>query len=376
MQALVRHLLSVLLLVVAAAAFGRQDGLQMVRGKEVVTVHGVFNAHYIGKRTREGKESSQVVVSLTRSELRGYDLSDPKDAGNWWLLKGAQNNQGTLSPYPKALPNHPAKVSTTKTVDVYTLDVDPQALGLVDGDSLLVFIAARRSGALDNEAVVLNEMGLNMVVTRPAETDSITVGGLSVAPNAQLENGSTAFVVHATLTYDQPDVRAQLGWARLHFISTNVLSTQTEDENAYFSGMLLAEKIKQLEQLLPSFPLSPFVRMDTSESFHNQSANFGVIGKVRLRGTRFGMGDTFDSVKDAMLYFVPIQFQDRYHRTGYIAPWDTRANILVSSANILWEPIFLGSSKDVPDINSDYSLHLGGNLWYFPDRGSAPGVET
>ncbi|MDR3688970.1 MAG: hypothetical protein P4L46_06290, partial [Fimbriimonas sp.] len=46
------------------------------------------------------------------------------------------------------------------------------------------------------------------------------------------------------------------------------------------------------------------------------------------------------------------------------------------SANILWEPIFLGSSKDVPDINSDYSLHLGGNLWYFPDRGSAPGVET
>ena len=368
--------MTVLATLATASCMAIQVNPLTIKGRPIVTVSGVLSAHFNARRMKDGKELSQVVVTLNRSNLNQIDLDDVTDGGSWWLWKGTQDSSGNVKPATKAIPDHPIKVAKSKTGDTITLDIDAQIMGLANGDSLLVFLTAKSQDPTDSQPIAITERGLSMTVSRPPAIDSITVTGLAFVPNEQLENGTSELVVHSTLTYDRPDLHANLDWTRLHFYSTNVLSTAATDESAYFSGTLLAEKIRRLDDIFQTIPLSPFVRLDSSESFQNQSASIGIVGKVRLRGTRFGMGEDIDSSRDAMLYLIPIQFQDRFHRSGYVAPWDTRANILVSSANFLWEPIFLWSPRQVPDINKDYSLHLSGNIWYFPDRDSAPGVEV
>ena len=366
-------ILTATLIATFATSFGQRTPIT-IRNKHVTTVKGLFTAKFVGKRSHDGKELSQVIVTLTRANLPEFETAEPASADSWWLWKGSQDRDGVVHPYPDALPDHPTSVSAPKVGNDFVLSVDANQLGLQEGDSLLVMWAGTRRSIRIDEPVVLNEQGLNLHVNRPNPVETFAVGGISVAPHEQLEDGSSKFVVHASLTYDKPDVNGGLIGAQLHFVSINVLSTSRTDKSAYFSGTLLAEKVRKLDDIFVTIPLSPFVKLDSSESFNSQSWSVGIVSHVRVRGTRFGMGESVNSFRDANLYLVPIQFQDRYRRVGPIPDWDTRSNVLVSSANLIWEPIFLWTSKDVPDIDKDYSLHLGGNFWYFPDRSSAPGV--
>ena len=368
-----RILLLLSVLTVAGSSYGQRSPL--VRNKRVVTVKGLYTARYIGRRRHDGKEQSEIIVSVNRTEVNNYAMANPADADTWWIWKGTQNPAGLITPAEKALPDHPVHVSASKTGNDYALTIDPNLMGLKDGDPVLVLAAGSQHSVAMDDSVVLNEQGLNLKAIRPPVVDALAVGGLSLAPNEQLEDGSHRFAVHASLNYDKPNIHAGPLGANLHFISQNVLSTANTDKSAYFSGLLLAEKIRILDDIFRTVPLAPFIRADASESFGNESWSVGIAAKIRLRGTRFGMGDTIDSSRDAVLYLVPIQFQDRFRRTSGIPAWDTKANVLVSSATLVWEPIFLGSSKDVPDIDKDYSLHIGGNVWYFPDRGTAPGID-
>lgn|GEM_PF-1774416 len=356
------------------AAWGQRA--PMVRGKRIVTAKGLYSAKYVGRRKHDGREESEVIVTVNRTELNDIVMSNPADADSWWVWKAAQNGAGFVTPAEKALPDHPVHVSASRSGNDYVLSIDPNLMGLKDGDPLIVLVAGSRHTVAMDEPVVLNEQGLNLKAVRPPAVEALAVGGLSLAPNEQMEDGTRRFALHASLNYDKPEVNGGPIGARLHFISQNVLSTANTDKSAYFSGMLLAEKIRVLDDIFHTIPLAPFVRADASESFGNESWSVGIAAKIRLRGTRFGMGETIDSSRDAVLYLVPLQFQDRFRRTSGIPAWDTKANVLVSSATLLWEPIFLGSSKDVPDIDKDYSLHIGGNVWYFPDRGTAPGTEA
>ncbi len=365
--------LSALLVTTFTIGFAQRSSL-MIRNRHVTTVKGLFTAKFVGKRSHDGKEQSQIIVTLSRADLPEFETTDPASPDSWWLWKGSQNRDGVVHPYPDALPDHPTSVSAPKVGNDFVLNVDANQLGLHEGDGLLVMWAGKRRSIRIDDPVVLNEQGLNLHVNRPAPVETFAIGGISVAPHEQLEDGSSKFVVHATLNYDKPDVNAGLIGARLHFVSINVLSTAKTDKSAYFSAILLAEKVRKLDDVFVTVPLSPFVKLDSSESFNNQSWSVGIVSKVRVRGTRFGMGESVNASRDASLYLVPLQFQDRYRREGPIPDWDTRSNVLVSSATLMWEPIFLWTAKDVPDIDKDYSLHFGGNLWYFPDRSSAPGI--
>ncbi len=56
--------------------------------------------------------------------------------GGFW--KGSQSPDGAIHPSLSSKPRHPIRANLAKSGDGVTLDLDPDRLGLIDGDHLLV----------------------------------------------------------------------------------------------------------------------------------------------------------------------------------------------------------------------------------------------
>jgi hypothetical protein len=353
-----------------------QEVLNAIAGRQIVTTNNFISAKFSAARLHTGEVSCEISVDIHTADLKGIVADDPTKVESWWILKGSQDSSGVIHPYQRAQAHHAGSLQVANNGDLVKLHFDADQFGLHNGDHLVVLLTAFRIGRTGSEDIVLNERGLNLNVVIAAPIQTVILGGFAVAPNEGLENGQTQNALHASLTIDDPYLARMGGETHLHLLLDNLISTASTDSLAYLSGALYVEKIKFMKDALPTMPLSPFAGILASESLQNQSWSSGFLANVRLRGTQFGSGKSFNAAHDAMLIFTPIEYQDWYHRSYNVDPYLQRPDLLLSSARVRWEPIYLFSQKEVPNIDRDYSLHLSGAVWYFFQRQIADGISS
>ena len=369
----VRLWMVVLVLVGTECYAGAQSGVVSLKGRPILNFGKVFTATHDGPRRYSYREVSQIDVMMLVSDLQDVQLSDVRDADSWWIWKGSQDASGVIKPDLNALPLHPIHAAISKNKHIL-LDLDPDRQGLKNGDHLMLFLSGLRDNASGSERVVVNQRGLNLTVVRREPTDSSTAGGVAYAPKEERENGMTQAAVHAEVLFDAPNVGGlPIGEPRFHVVVDSLLSTLPTDLSANISATVYAERLPAVDGLFKTFRLSPFAGFESSESFQNQAWSTGLQATVRIRGTAFGTGTIFNSVRDACLVFVPIEYQDWFRTSTADDLLYLHPDILLTSAVVRWEPIFLFSHREVPDVETDYSLHLGLGMWRLLTRASEPG---
>ena len=350
-----------------------QGGVVALGKRPILNFDKVFIATHDGPRRYSYREVSQIDVTMLVSDLLDIQLADVREADSWWIWKGRQDASGVIKPDLNALPLHPIHAAVLKNKHIL-LDLDPDRQGLKNGDHILLFLSGLRDNASGSKRVVVNQRGLNLTVVRREPTDSSTAGGLAYAPNEERENGMTQAAVHAEVLFDAPNVgRLPPGEPRFHVVVDSLLSTLPTDNSANISATVFAERLPAVDGLFKTFKLSPFAGFESSESFQNQAWSTGLQATVRIRGTAFGTGSIFNSVRDACLVFVPIEYQDWFRTSTADDLLYLHPDILLTSAVVRWEPIFLFSRREVPDVETDCSLHLGLGMWRFLTRASEPG---
>jgi len=342
-----------------------QDSAASLKGRPILNVDGLFSATHRGIRRVSGEEVCQVVITVDQCDLTGILPENVAEADSWWLWRGSQDPDGAIHPKERALPHHPIHASLAKNKAV-VLDVDPVSMGLHNGDRLLVFLQAERVATDGVEQIVLNDRGLNLTVIRPKEANSYQLRGFSYSPDEELEDGRSVPAVHFGASLDVPNVSVNsYNSVRYHLAVDGLASTAPTDLGANTSATVYVEKLPALDRLSTNLHLAPFVGLESSESLNDQAWIIGIQAITRIRGTEFGAGTAFNSVRDAMLVIDPIEYQDWYRRTELNDILLIHPDFLVTLATVRWEPIFLFSRKEVPDIDEDYSLHLGAAGWYF-----------